>query len=168
MIDRDAAARLGIQPQAVDSTLYSAFGQRQVSIIYTQQNQYHVVLEVDPQFQLDPSSLDKIYVKSHSGNQVPLSTIAHFQLDNTPLSVNHQGQFPCVTISFQSGAGRFVRRSDTNYRPRRARARDAVEHSRKFCRDGTGCPSVLGDDAAGYSSRRCSRSILFSACFTKV
>ena len=96
VIDRDAAGRLGIQPQAVDSTLYSAFGQRQVSIIYTQQNQYHVILEVDLQFYLDPSSLDKIYVKSNSGSQVPLSTIAHFQLDNTPLSVNHQGQFPCV------------------------------------------------------------------------
>ena len=105
VIDRDAAARLGIQPQAVDSTLYSAFGQRQVSIIYTQQNQYHVVLEVDPKFYLDPSSLDKIYVKSNSGSQVPLSTIAHFQLDNTPLSVNHQGQFPCVTISFNLAQG---------------------------------------------------------------
>jgi multidrug efflux pump subunit AcrB len=105
VIDRDAAARLGIQPQAVDSTLYSAFGQRQVSIIYTQQNQYHVILEVDPTFYLDPSSLDKIYVKSNSGNQVPLSTIAHFQLDNTPLSVNHQGQFPCVTISFNTAEG---------------------------------------------------------------
>jgi multidrug efflux pump subunit AcrB len=105
VIDRDAAARLGIQPQAVDSTLYSAFGQRQVSIIYTQQNQYHVVLEVDPKFQLDPSSLDRIYVKSPSGNQVPLSTIARFQLDNTPLSVNHQGQFPCVTISFNTASG---------------------------------------------------------------
>ena len=105
VIDRDAAGRLGIQPQAVDSTLYSAFGQRQVSIIYTQQNQYHVILEVDPQFYLDPSSLDKIYVKSNSGSQVPLSTIAHFQLDNTPLSVNHQGQFPCVTVSFNTAEG---------------------------------------------------------------
>jgi multidrug efflux pump len=105
VIDRDAAARLGIQPQAVDSTLYSAFGQRQVSIIYTQQNQYHVILEVDPKFQLDPTSLDKIYVKSPSGNQVPLSTIAHFQLDNTPLSVQHQGQFPCITISFNTAPG---------------------------------------------------------------
>jgi multidrug efflux pump subunit AcrB len=105
VIDRDAAARLGIQPQAVDNTLYSAFGQRQVSIIYTQQNQYHVVIEVDPKFQLDPGSLDKIYIKSPSGNQVPLSTMAHFQLDNTPLSVNHQGQFPCVTISFNIAPG---------------------------------------------------------------
>jgi hydrophobe/amphiphile efflux-1 (HAE1) family protein len=105
VLDRDAAARLGIQPQAVDSTLYSAFGQRQVSIIYTEQNQYHVVLEVDPKFQLDPRSLDKIYVKASSGNQVPLSTIAHFQTANTPLSVNHQGQFPCVTISFNTAPG---------------------------------------------------------------
>ena len=105
VVDRDAAARLGIQPQAVDSTLYSAFGQRQISIIYTQQNEYHVVLEVDPKFQLDPSSLDKIYVKSSSGTQVPLSTLARFQLDNTPLSVNHQGQFPCVTISFNLAEG---------------------------------------------------------------
>jgi hydrophobe/amphiphile efflux-1 (HAE1) family protein len=105
VVDRDAAARLGIQPQAVDSTLYSAFGQRQISIIYTQQNEYHVVLEVDPKFQLDPTSLDKIYVKSSSGTQVPLSTLAHFQLDNTPLSVNHQGQFPCVTISFNLAQG---------------------------------------------------------------
>ncbi|MDQ2918501.1 MAG: efflux RND transporter permease subunit, partial [Verrucomicrobiota bacterium] len=105
VIDRDAAARLGIQPQQVDSTLYSAFGQRQVSIIYTQQNQYHVVLEVDPKFQLDPSSLDKIYVKSSTGSQVPLSTIAHFETTNTPLSVNHQGQFPCVTVSFNTAEG---------------------------------------------------------------
>jgi multidrug efflux pump subunit AcrB len=105
VIDRDAAARLGIQPQAVDSTLYSAFGQRQISIIYTQQNQYHVVLEVDPSFQLSPGSLDKIYVKSPNGNQVPLSAIARFETTNTPLSVNHQGQFPCVTISFNTAAG---------------------------------------------------------------
>ncbi len=105
VIDRDAAARLGIQPETVDSTLYSAFGQRQVSIIYTQQNQYHVILEVDPQFYLDPTSLDKIYVKSSTGSQVPLSTIAHFQLDNTPLSVNHQGQFPCVTVTFNTAPG---------------------------------------------------------------
>jgi len=92
VIDRDAAARLGIQPQAVDSTLYSAFGQRRSQSFIPSQNQYHVVLEVDPKFQLEPSSLDKIYVKSASGNQVPLSTIAHFQASNTPLSVNHQGQ----------------------------------------------------------------------------
>jgi multidrug efflux pump subunit AcrB len=105
VIDRDAAARLGIQPDVVDNTLYDAFGQRQVSIMYTEQNQYHVVLEVDPQFQLSPTSLDKIYVKSPNGTQVPLSAIAHFETVNTPLSVNHQGQFPCVTISFNTAPG---------------------------------------------------------------
>ncbi len=102
VIDRDAAARLGIQPDVVDSTLNSAFGQRQVSIMYTQQNQFHVILEVDPSYQRDPTSLDKIYIKSKSGSQVPLSTIAHFELANTPLSINHQGQVACVNISFDT------------------------------------------------------------------
>ena len=100
VIDRDAAARLGIQPQAVDDTLYSAFGQRQVSVIYTQQNQYRVVLETDPAFQEEASSLDKVYVRSGTGQQVPLSTIAHYESTNTSLSVNHQGQFPAVTLTF--------------------------------------------------------------------
>ncbi len=100
VIDRDAAARLGIQPQAVDDTLYSAFGQRQVSVIYTQQNQYRVVLETDPHFQEEASSLDKVYVRSSTGKQVPLSTIAHYQSTNTSLSVNHQGQFPAATLTF--------------------------------------------------------------------
>src|SRR4029077_11486509 len=81
--------------------------------------QYHVILEVDPKFQLDPSSLDKIYVKSNSGSQVPLSTIAHFQLVNTPLSVNHQGQFPCVTLSFDTAQG--VSSSDATQRVERAK-----------------------------------------------
>ncbi len=105
VIDRDAAARLGIQPSAVDSTLNSAFGQRQVSIMYTQLNQFHVILEVDPNFQQGPSALDKIYIKSSSGSQVPLSTIAHFELGNTPLSIQHQGQFACVNISFDLAPG---------------------------------------------------------------
>ena len=100
VINRDAAARLGIQPQAVDETLYSAFGQRQVSVIYTQQNQYRVVLETDPTFQNEASSLDKVYITSSNGSQVPLSTIAHYESTNTSLSVNHQGQFPAVTLTF--------------------------------------------------------------------
>ena len=105
MIDRDAAARLGIQPQAVDSTLYSAFGQRQVSIIYTQQNQYHGVLEVDPQFQLDPTSLDKIYVKSNRGNQVPLGT---WRSSSTTTRLFHQspGSVSVGDVFLQSRTGR--------------------------------------------------------------
>ena len=105
VINRDAAARLGIQPEEVDSTLNSAFGQRQVSVIYTPQNQYRVVLEVDPRFQLEPTSLDQIFIKSNGGQLVPLSTIARFETTNTALSVNHQGQFPAVTISFNLAPG---------------------------------------------------------------
>jgi multidrug efflux pump len=99
-IDRDTASRLGIAPQLIDDTLYDAFGQRQVSTIYTQLNQYHVVLEVLPAFQEDPEALKSIYVKSATGAQVPLSTFTRFVPGTTPLAVNHQGQFPSVTLSF--------------------------------------------------------------------
>jgi len=99
-IDRDTASRLGITPQAIDDTLYDAFGQRLVSIIFTQLNQYHVVLEVDPKFQQDPSQLDNIYVHAGTGTQVPLSAFTRFEPSTTPLTLNHQGQFPAVTISF--------------------------------------------------------------------
>src|SRR4051812_28453781 len=105
VIDRDTAARFGILPQNIDDTLYDAFGQRQVSTIFTQLNQYHVVLEVGPQFQNDPSDLSSIYVKSSTGQQVPLSTFSHFVTSPTPLAINHQGQFPVVTISFNLAPG---------------------------------------------------------------
>src|SRR5215468_1969394 len=105
VIDRDTAARFGILPQAIDDTLYDAFGQRQVSTIFTQLNQYHVVLEVDPQFQADPTDLTNIYVKSITGTQVPLSAFSHFQTSKTPLAINHQGQFPVVTVSFNLAPG---------------------------------------------------------------
>jgi multidrug efflux pump len=105
VIDRDTASRLGILPQAIDDTLYDAFGQRQVSTIFTQLNQYHVVLEVDPQFQQNPDSLRNIYVKSSSGAQVPLASFSHFESSNTPLAINHQGQFPVVTLSFNLAPG---------------------------------------------------------------
>jgi multidrug efflux pump len=104
-IDRSTASRLGITPQNIDDTLYDAFGQRLVSTIFTQLNQYHVVLEVDPRFQRTPSDLDKIYVHSSNNTQVPLSQIAHFETDNTPLMIAHQGQFPAVTVSFNLAPG---------------------------------------------------------------
>ena len=100
VIDRDTASRLGILPQAIDDTLYDAFGQRQVSTIFTQLNQYHVVLEADPSFQQSPDSLKNIYVHSSTGAQVPLSAFTHFSSTNALLAINHQGQFPVVTISF--------------------------------------------------------------------
>ncbi len=105
MIDRDTASRLGILPQQIDNTLYDAFGQRQVSTIFTQLNQYHVILEVDPQFQQNPGSFKDLYVKSASGTQVPLSAFTQIQTSNAPLAVNHQGQFPVVTLSFNLAPG---------------------------------------------------------------
>ena len=105
VIDRDSASRLGILPAQIDATLYDAFGQRQVSTIYTQLNQYHVVLEVDPQFQKDPQSLDSIYVKSNTGTQVPLSAFSHIERTNSTLAINHEGQFPVVTLSFNLAPG---------------------------------------------------------------
>jgi multidrug efflux pump len=105
VIDRDTASRFGILPATIDNTLYDAFGQRQISTIYTQLNQYHVVLEVGPQFQEDPSDLQTIYVKSNTGTQVPLSAFSHFESRNTALAINHQGQFPVVTLSFNLAPG---------------------------------------------------------------
>ncbi len=100
IIDRDTASRLGVSPQAIDNALYDAFGQRQVSTIYEQLNQYHVVMEVDPQYQQSPAALDAVYVGATTGSMIPLSAIAHFGPANTALAVNHQGQFPATTISF--------------------------------------------------------------------
>ena len=104
-IDRDTASRLGILPADIDNTLYDAYGQRQVSTIFTQLNQYHVVLEVDPQFQQNPDSLKNIYVKSSNGTQVPLSAFTHLDPAGTALALNHQGQFPVVTVSFNLAPG---------------------------------------------------------------
>ena len=105
VIDRDTASRLGILPQAIDDTLYDAFGQRQVSTIFTQLNQYHVILEADPSFQQSPDSLKNIYVHSSNGSQVPLSAFTRFQPSNALLAINHQGQFPVVTLSFNLAPG---------------------------------------------------------------
>jgi multidrug efflux pump len=121
-IDRDTASRLGILPADIDNTLYDAYGQRLVSTIFTQLNQYHVVLEVDPQFQQSPDGLKNIYVHSSAGQapssgsgasisataplsstattQIPLSAFTRFEPSSTPLTINHQGQFPVVTVSF--------------------------------------------------------------------
>jgi multidrug efflux pump len=123
VIDRDTASRLGILPQAIDNTLYDAFGQRLVSIIFTQLNQYHVVLEVLPSFAKTQHAMDDIYVRpasampnagaptanaptsTTSGNPVPISAFTHMQSTSTPLAVNHQGQFPVVTLSFNLAPG---------------------------------------------------------------
>src|SRR5277367_3412481 len=108
VIDRDTASRLGITPQNIDDTLDDAFAQRQVSTIFTQQNQYHVVLEVAPKYQRNPAALGNIYVKSSNGTQVPLSAFTHFEERQTALVINHQGQFPAVTISFNLAPGKSI------------------------------------------------------------
>ncbi|MDB5323255.1 MAG: mdtB 2 [Phycisphaerales bacterium] len=100
VINRDTAGRLGITPQMIDDALYDAFGQRQVSTMFTQLNQYHVVLEVKPEFRQSPANLSSIYVRSSNGGKVPLSAITRLEETTTPLAISHQGQFPAVTISF--------------------------------------------------------------------
>jgi multidrug efflux pump subunit AcrB len=105
VIDRDTAARLGVAAADIDNALYDAFGQRQVSTMYEQLNQYHVVLEVERHFQRSPEALQNIYVRSSPGTQVPLSSFTHFEPSNAPLAVNHQGQFPSVTLSFNLAPG---------------------------------------------------------------
>jgi multidrug efflux pump len=104
-VDRDTASRFGILPQAIDDVLYDAFGQRQVSTIFTQLNQYRVILEVKPEFQNNPAALENIYVRAQTGDQVRLSAFTHFEPARTPLAVTHQGQFPAVTISFNVARG---------------------------------------------------------------
>ncbi|HKT34738.1 MAG TPA: multidrug efflux RND transporter permease subunit [Nitrospira sp.] len=105
VFDRLTASRLGVSPQLIDDTLYDAFGQRQVAILYTPLNQYHVVMEVAPQYWQDPATLKDIYVRSRTGSQVPLSAVARFEPTNTLLLVNHHGQFPGVTLSFNITPG---------------------------------------------------------------
>jgi multidrug efflux pump len=104
-IDRDTASRMGISPQAIDDALYDAFGQRQVSTIFTQLNQYRVILEMDPAYAQSATALDQIYVRSQSGDQVPLAGFARASSTLAPLAINHQGQFPAVTISFNLAKG---------------------------------------------------------------
>jgi multidrug efflux pump len=105
VIDRDTASRLGILPQTIDDTLYDAFGQRLVSTIFTQLNQYHVVEEVLPNFHQDPDALKDIFVNSSTGQEVPLSAFTQAVQTTSPLTVEHQGQFPAVTLSFNLAPG---------------------------------------------------------------
>jgi hydrophobe/amphiphile efflux-1 (HAE1) family protein len=105
VIDRDTASRLGLDAQTIDDTLYDAFGQRQVSTVFTQLNEYHLVMEVAPDYQRNPDALKGIYARSSNGTTVPLSAFTHFVLRTSPLAVNHQGQYPAVTLSFNLAPG---------------------------------------------------------------
>ncbi|HXN20208.1 MAG TPA: multidrug efflux RND transporter permease subunit [Candidatus Binatus sp.] len=103
--DRETASRLGVTPKQIDTTLYEAFGQAQVSTMYTPLNQYHVVMEVAPQFWQSPEALNDVYVEASQGKEVPINAIAHAETRTAALAVNHQGQFPSVTVSFNLAPG---------------------------------------------------------------
>jgi multidrug efflux pump len=105
VIDRDTASRLGITPQMVDDALYNAFGQRQISILFTQSNQYRVVLEAKPEFRDNPNDLSNIYVRSGRGERIPITAFTTLEETKAPLAINHQGQFPVVTVSFNLAPG---------------------------------------------------------------
>ncbi|KAG9611001.1 hypothetical protein KCV01_g2790, partial [Aureobasidium melanogenum] len=104
-IHRDTASRLGVTVQAIDDVLYDAFGQRQIATLFTQNNQYHVVMEVSPRFQLDTEALSHLYVRSSKGDLVPLNVVASVVDGVAPITVNHQGLFPSITLSFNLSAG---------------------------------------------------------------
>ncbi|MGA2187366.1 MAG: multidrug efflux RND transporter permease subunit [Steroidobacteraceae bacterium] len=104
-IDRPTASRLGISAQNIDDALYDSFGQRQVSTLFTQLNQYHLIMEVQPQFQTDPAHLHDIYLNTASGTPVPLSAIATTAESGAPILISHMGQFPATTVSFNLAAG---------------------------------------------------------------
>jgi multidrug efflux pump len=105
IIDRDTASRLGVTPLLIDDALYNAFGQRQVSTIFTQLNQYRVVLEVAPEFRDSLSDIGALYVKTNTGRPAPLDSLTNIEYQNAPLAINHQGQFPVVTVSFNVAPG---------------------------------------------------------------
>jgi multidrug efflux pump len=127
-VDRQMASSLGVRVQDIDNALNNAFAQRQISTIYTQRNQYRVVIEVDPDLQRDPSNLAHIYVAGANGAQVPLSAVVRYERSLSPLAVYHQGQFPTVTVSFATEAdGR-----DAEHHAGRVRTAHAGGHSRQL------------------------------------
>jgi multidrug efflux pump len=105
VLDRATASRLGITPQMLDDALYDSFGQRQISTMFTELNQYRVVIETKPDFRRRPADLSSVYLRAAGGGTVPLGSFASIQTGNTPLAVNHQGQFPAVTVSFNLAPG---------------------------------------------------------------
>jgi multidrug efflux pump len=149
IVDRDTASRLGIAAADVDNALYDAFGQRQVSIMYRALNQYHVVMEVAPEFAQSPDALNNIYVRSSNGNAVPLSAFAHFGPSNTPLAVNHQGQYPSVTISFNLAPGVSL-----------GQATQAIEQAERSINFPTSISASFQGTAAAFQSSLSSEPIL--------
>jgi multidrug efflux pump len=157
VIDRDTASRMGITATTLDNALYDAFGQRQVSTMYMPLNQYHVVMEVAPQYQQTPLALQDIYLRSAAGTPIPLAAFAHYEPSNTPLAVNHQGQVPSVTISFNLAPGVSL-----------GQATDAIEKAERTI----GVPSTIQASfqgtAAAYQDSRSNMLILIIAAVAAV
>jgi hydrophobe/amphiphile efflux-1 (HAE1) family protein len=151
-VKRDVAASYGILPYTIDNTLDDAFGQRIVSTIYTTLQQYHVILEVDPKFQYGPDALNRIYVKSASGQQVPLSTLVDSGIKVAPLVINHQGQFPSVTISFNLKPGTAI-----------GQAVDAIEKAVKELRVPLSLQTSFQGNAQAFGASLKSTPILIAA-----
>jgi multidrug efflux pump len=157
VVDRDTASRLGVSTQALDNALYLAFGQAQVSTMYRPLNQYHVVMEADEKLGDSPDALNNIYVPSSSGTQVPLSAFTHFESSNTALAVNHQGQFPSVTISFNLAPGVSLGQA----------TRDIENAQRQIGFPGTIHPSFQGT-AAAFQESLANEPILILAALVTV
>jgi len=157
VIDRVTAARLGISAQQIDETLYDAFGQRQISTLFTQLNQYHLILEATPSFQRNPSKLNDIYIQSAYGGSVPLGTFAHFETKTASLSINHQGQFPCVTISFNLAPGASL-----------GKAADAVEEAQKELHMPASVLASFQGTAASFKASLANEPLLILAALVTV
>ena len=163
-IDRDAASRLGITAAVVDEALYDAFGQRLISTIFTQSNQYRVVLEAQPQFQTNPAALGQIHVPTSTGGQVPLSSVARITEGKTVLAVNRLDQFPMVTVSF-NGAGRLAIRRRRGHQGRRGRDRHAGRRGDALPGRGAGLPEFTDEHAVadpgggGHHVHRAGRAV---------
>ncbi len=143
--DRQTAARLGVSPQTMDSTLYDAFGQAQVSTMYQAMNQYHVVLEAAPQFLQGPGGLSAIYMHAtNSTAMVPLSAISHYEPTTAPISVNHQGQFPSVTYSFNLSPGLALGEAENAIRKMEVDIKLPTDHPQQFLGHGTTVPANHG------------------------
>jgi HAE1 family hydrophobic/amphiphilic exporter-1 len=140
-IDRDKAAALNVDPRTLEDALYSAYGSRQISTIYAPNNQYKVIMELEPQYQLDPSALGMLYVHSKNGQLVPMSSLASFKKEVGPLTVNHLGQSPAVTISFNLRPGISLGDAIT-----------AVDHEAKQILPATITPTLQGTAQAFQSS----------------
>ena len=165
--DRPTAARLGITPQSLDSSLYSAFGQSEVSIIYTQLNQYYVVMEVAPPYWQSPEGLKNIYLNTTGKGVIPLTAVSTAQATTTPLTVNHTSSFPSVTVSFNLAPGMSLSDAATRSEPDAAADEYAADRARIFCRNGGSLPNLAGQRADAHRLRRCWRSTLFWAYFMR-